>query len=574
MDRNIAKEYQLCPVMLYSNFCPIEGETGSFTRIDMFENDMRKLLDAGYQSISIAQIEECRREKKSLPENAFCIIFHGGYMNQYTLAFPVIKRLGIHADTFLAPNWVGTDSFYGWEQANEMHASNFVDFYAFWNSDCPKNASIQEFIDSMDIKIKNGNAKKIVRLDAYDEENMQILKKLNIPLYLDNFLSTTPQKLQNGLLPYMDVDPNFDIFDVMDCYNATCTWRIKRVESIHAQNDQTLTWTPSQNWDSICLPIEPKPLIRNYLRHAIPLSILAAERKAKAELFVLNSYIDVVFRPWYHWFDYDNHLYDAWNCITCCRLNREMIVAAKINIIDYVLQGLYTGYYSDLWLDSYYIPGKPAYKALHLSHWILIYGYNNETRCFCAMSYTNTGHYERLNIHADNLLKACSNDHFTWIDLLKINKREPIVYKKGLLINKLRGYVQSEYNTMDYTKYNCYDNNQLVNWKACQAFPDYLLRTGEKEKKIYEVALYGFLEHKKCMGWRLNYIASHEHIQDQEFQAFAAYTEQQHEILLNLGMKYNITHHENILRRLADQCAELVEKEREVILRLLSLFES
>lgn len=586
MDRNIAREYQLCPVMLYKNFCSTKDKNENSIRIDNFENDMQKLLDAGYQSISIAQIEECRSKQIPLPEKAFCILLYGGYIDHYTLAFPVIKKLGIHADALIESDLVGVVNCpgvqdycprYDWNQANEMHISKLVDFYASCHSVDSKidaiESAVQEKINLINMHIKGENAKKLFHFDTYDDVKKHILKKLNIPLYLDNFLTTTPEKLQDGLVPYIDVDPNFDIFDVIDCYCETCTARIKRIESILSQNDQTVIWTPTQNWDSICLPIEEKPLIRNYLRHAIPLSVLAADRKSKAELVVLNSYIDVVFRPWYHWFDYDNHLYDAWNCITCCRLNREMIVAAKINVADYVLQGLHEGYYSDLWLDTYYIPGKPAYGKRHLSHWVLIYGYESETHCFCALSYTNTGHYERLDVYADDLLKACSTDHFTWIDLLKVNKIEPIVYKKNLIAGKLRGYVQSEYNTMDYTKYNCYDNNQLFNWNACKAFPDYLLSTGEREKKIYTVALYGFLEHKKCMGWRLDYIASREKVQDQELQAFAAYAERQYDKLLKLAMKYNITQDDKILQNLVNQCAELVEKERENILRLLSLLE-
>mgnify|MGYP006920174395 FL=1 len=122
------------------------------------------------------------------------------------------------------------------------------------------------------------------------------------------------------------------------------------------------------------MPIDKNPLIKNYQRHAFPLSVLAADRKDKAEMFVLNEYIDVVFRPWYHYFDYDNHLYDSWDCITCCCLNRETIMVNKINVVDCVLNGLNMGYYSDLWLDTYYIPGKPDYGSLHLSHGLLVYG--------------------------------------------------------------------------------------------------------------------------------------------------------------------------------------------------------
>lgn len=311
MDRDIAREYQLCPVMLYDSFCSAKEKKENSIRIDIFENDMQKLLDAGYQSISIAQIEECRSKQIPLPDKAFCILFYGGHIEHYTLAFPVIKKLGIHADALIESDLIdvincpGTQDYfprYDWNKANEMHTSKLVDFYASCHSvDSKKDAIesvIQEKINSINMHIKGGNAKTLFHFDTYDDEKIQILRKLSIPLYLDNFLTTTPEKIQNGLVPYINVDPNFDVFDVIDCYCETCTARIKRIESILAQNNQTVIWAPTQNWDSICLPIEKKPLIRNYLRHAIPLSVLAAERTSKAELVVLNSYIDVVFRPW------------------------------------------------------------------------------------------------------------------------------------------------------------------------------------------------------------------------------------------------------------------------------------
>lgn len=582
MDKEIAKKYQLCPVIFYGGFCTTEDENGNLTKVDKFKNDMSMLLSAGYQSISLSKIEECRRKQIALPENAFCILFHGGYNNHYTLAFPIIKQLGIHADAFLATDLVGMTTYpgiqnfcphYGWEEVNEMHSSGLVDFYALWHPFDQKKDSketvVREKIDLINAKIKNGCAGTAFYFGANTNEEIQILQKLNIPLYLGSFLSTTPTRMHSGFVPYIETNQDSDIFDVIDTYYETCTSLIKREESVRTQNDQAFVWTQSQDWHSVSLPIEETPLIRNYLRHAIPLSVLAADRKEKAELVVLNSYIDVVFRPWYHWFDYDNHLYDAWNCITCCRINREMAIATKINMVDVVLQGLNAGYYSDLWLDTYYIPGKPGYGTKHLSHWLLIYGYVQETHSFCALSYTNNGHYDHLDVQANDLLKACSNDYFLWLNLLKVNKSERVIYNKNFLVRKLREYIQSEYNAMDYTKYNTYDNNQLCNWEACKAFPNYLLSTGEKEKKIYIVTLYSFLEHKKCMGWRLAYIASRENIRDKAFQAFAKYTEQQYKILLVLGIKYSITQDEKILHRIVDQCTKLVEKERENILRLL-----
>mgnify|MGYP001278528829 CR=1 FL=1 len=62
----------------------------------------------------------------------------------------------------------------------------------------------------------------------------------------------------------------------------------------------------------------------------------------------------------------------------------------KINVVDCVLNGLNMGYYSDLWLDTYYIPGKPDYGSLHLSHGLLVYGYDKTANKFTTLTYIST----------------------------------------------------------------------------------------------------------------------------------------------------------------------------------------
>ena len=56
--------------------------------------------------------------------------------------------------------------------------------------------------------------------------------------------------------------------------------------------------------------------------------------------------------------------------------------------------------------------------------------------------------------------------------------------------------------------------------------------------KVYTVALYGFLEHKKLMGWRLEYIARMRGWDLAEFSQYKAYSEIITERIMLLGMKF------------------------------------
>lgn len=99
-------------------------------------------------------------------------------------------------------------------------------------------------------------------------------------------------------------------------------------------------------------------------------------RKDKAEFIVLNNYIDVVFRPWYYFFDYDNHLYLNWRELKSCVLKNDFLRTANINAVDAVINGLRSGYCIDAWADEYYILGKGGYNRRHLTHNLLIYSYD------------------------------------------------------------------------------------------------------------------------------------------------------------------------------------------------------
>jgi len=95
-------KYDLCSIIVYTSFKSFDnGKMANCTSIVKFESDMKKLIDNGYEAISLALV-----------------------------------------DIFIATDLVGLNTYPGienfiphfsWEQANEMHRSGLVDIYAFWH---------------------------------------------------------------------------------------------------------------------------------------------------------------------------------------------------------------------------------------------------------------------------------------------------------------------------------------------------------------------------------------------------------------------------------------------------------
>ncbi|HMM20346.1 MAG TPA: polysaccharide deacetylase family protein [Selenomonadales bacterium] len=92
-----------------------------------FEEQIRYLSEHGYHSISPDMLMDYIERGKPLPDKPVLITFDDGYRDNYTNAFPILKKYGFTATIFLVTGLVGRDPrFLTWEQAREMQQAGFV----------------------------------------------------------------------------------------------------------------------------------------------------------------------------------------------------------------------------------------------------------------------------------------------------------------------------------------------------------------------------------------------------------------------------------------------------------------
>jgi hypothetical protein len=554
--------------------------------INRFEEEIAALQKEGYTFVSIADICNYAKEARNFADNSICVVFFGGYIDNYTIAFPILKKYGIHADAYLANNLAGYTKYpgipnftphYSWNDANEMQESGLVDIYSLWHpfdSGNELETVIREKLMQIRQSVPRSNPDITfwINTDTDLKKKITALENNSISSYLFPVLATSQRRLKCGGLPYVEVSSEKGLSATIEYFEEVYNRLTQRELTLHDEKKDNITWIP-EKCKTILLPIDKNPMARNYLRHAIPLSVIGADRKELAELVVLNDYIEVVFRPWYHWFDYDNYLYDTWNTLVCNVLNRDIVEANEINVAESIIKGLAKGYYADVWMDSYYIPGKPAYQKIHLAHNILIYGYDAEKDKFLSLTYTKSDHYEELEISPLHVLQACSTEYFMRVCFLKRNRESCILYNPEHLVHKLKRYINSDYEPGNYNRYTSYDVNQHINYNACLAFPDYLRDIVHKEHKIYPVTLYSYTEHKRCMAWRLHYIARREGLDISPFTEYESFTNRTCSLILSLGMKSNLTRNDRIIREMQSYIVECNEKEFRTIEELLDSLE-
>ena len=96
-------------VVILSYHTISDSKTFGAVTPEMFEAQMRYLYEAHFNVISLAQLAELF-EKGSLPPKTVCITFDDGYRDNYSIAYPILKKYNLPATLFVVSDWIGKKS--------------------------------------------------------------------------------------------------------------------------------------------------------------------------------------------------------------------------------------------------------------------------------------------------------------------------------------------------------------------------------------------------------------------------------------------------------------------------------
>ncbi|MGL4773821.1 MAG: polysaccharide deacetylase family protein [Clostridium sp.] len=113
------------PIMYYHAINPNE-ENSLILHPDKFREQLKYLLDNGYTPISLSQIYGYMAEGKKIPKKSVMITLDDGYIDNYTLAYPILKELKVPATIFVQTNRIEDGGSLTKDQMREM-SQNGID---------------------------------------------------------------------------------------------------------------------------------------------------------------------------------------------------------------------------------------------------------------------------------------------------------------------------------------------------------------------------------------------------------------------------------------------------------------
>ena len=112
------------PILYYHS---VMLESGNELRMppEQFEAQMAYLKDKGYQSVSLEQLYQALYKGGTLPEKPVVITFDDGYVDNYTTAYPILKKHGFTGTVFMVTSYINGKGFMAWPQLKELVANGW-----------------------------------------------------------------------------------------------------------------------------------------------------------------------------------------------------------------------------------------------------------------------------------------------------------------------------------------------------------------------------------------------------------------------------------------------------------------
>jgi len=88
-----------------------------------FRKQLESLLAGGYAFERVEDIADVMLETRCPEKKTAAVTFDDGHRDNYSVAYPVLKEMGLPATVFLTTSLMGSENFLSWDEIKEMSGS-------------------------------------------------------------------------------------------------------------------------------------------------------------------------------------------------------------------------------------------------------------------------------------------------------------------------------------------------------------------------------------------------------------------------------------------------------------------
>lgn len=194
-------------VLMYHMIGDEQGNAAIMTEANL-RIQMNYLRDHGYHPITMQELYDYVTKGAPLPEKPVCITFDDGYLDSYTIVYPMMKEYGFPWTLFLITDDVGKPyNRMSWDQLKEMANSHAVTIASHTLSHpklhnlatrAEKEKEIVEANKALKYQLGVDNVWLAYPYGDYDDEVIDICKKAGIKMAV----TTDAGRVHVGSFPY------------------------------------------------------------------------------------------------------------------------------------------------------------------------------------------------------------------------------------------------------------------------------------------------------------------------------------------------------------------------------------
>jgi len=129
--QRVVPSRQAIPILMYHHLLDLDADASEELRAYTaapadFAAQMAYLAGQGYHTIHFSDLLAYFDEGRPLPEKPVIITFDDGWVDVYTIAYPILKEHQMTATFFIPTNWIGNvEGEISWAQIEELSRNGF-----------------------------------------------------------------------------------------------------------------------------------------------------------------------------------------------------------------------------------------------------------------------------------------------------------------------------------------------------------------------------------------------------------------------------------------------------------------